>query len=313
MEKYLTKTPIVILLATLCCALWGSAFPFVKIGYRLFHIGSDAASQQLLFAGIRFMLSGFMVLLVSGILNHRFPKASGALIWKQILILAVVQTVIQYIFFYIGLANTTGSKASIVEAMNVFFSVLLSALIYRMEKLSFWKIAGCLVGFFGVVLVNIGSKGVTAFNLTGDGFILISTLGYAFAAVLIKLFAKDNDPVIMSGYQFLLGGCILAIMGFVMGGRLSIPTIPALITLLYLAFISAAAYTIWGLLLKYNPVSKVSVFGFANPMFGFILSAILLKEHQSVGIKFFLALVLVCAGIILVNVEMKKGNGEAKK
>lgn len=306
MEKYLSKTPVVILLATFCCALWGSAFPFVKIGYRLFQIESSATNQIFLFAGVRFFLSGVMVLLVSCFMNRKFPLIKGPLMWRQILALAAVQTVLQYIFFYIGLANTTGSKASIVEAMNVFFSVLLSALVYRMEKLSLLKILGCIVGFFGVVLVNLGSKGTTAFNLTGDGFILISTVAYAFSAVMIKRYAKDHDPVTMSGYQFVIGGAILAALGYGMGGRIQILSLEALVVLLYLAFISAAAYTLWGLLLKYNTVSKVSVYGFANPMFGVLLSAILLQEHQSLGIRFFLALLLVCTGIVMVNMTRKK-------
>ena len=71
--------------------------------------------------------------------------------------------------------------------------------------------------------------------------------------------------------------------------------------LLYLAVISAVAYSMWGVLLKYNPVSRVTVFGFMNPVFGVILSAIFLRESGSIGVVCILALVLVCAGIYIVN------------
>ena len=72
--------------------------------------------------------------------------------------------------------------------------------------------------------------------------------------------------------------------------------------LLSMAFISAAAYTIWGMLLKYNPVSRVTVFGFMNPVFGVILSALLLGEgSQASGPVTVLSLILVCLGIYIVN------------
>ncbi len=82
----------------------------------------------------------------------------------------------------------------------------------------------------------------------------------------------------------------------------------AYVLLLYLGFLSAVAYTLWGVLLKYNPVSRVTVFGFMNPVFGVILSAILLGEKgQAFNGSTLAALVLVCMGIYVVNRE-KKGN-----
>lgn len=77
--------------------------------------------------------------------------------------------------------------------------------------------------------------------------------------------------------------------------------------LCYLASISAVAYTVWGILLKYNPVSKVTIFGFMNPMFGVVLSILLLDEGgQSFGLRGVVALLLVCGGIFIVNMKWTK-------
>lgn len=70
------------------------------------------------------------------------------------------------------------------------------------------------------------------------------------------------------------------------------------------------AYSLWGVLLKHNPVSKVAVFGFMNPVFGVILSAWLLKESDVIGIECVLALVLVCVGIYVVNMAPKESKGD---
>ena len=87
-----------------------------------------------------------------------------------------------------------------------------------------------------------------------------------------------------------------------MGGRVQVYSLKAACLLLYLAALSAAAFSIWTLLLKYNPVSKVAVFGFMNPVFGVILSALLLGEGaQAAGVKSLIALLLVSIGIYVVN------------
>ena len=78
--------------------------------------------------------------------------------------------------------------------------------------------------------------------------------------------------------------------------------VPAVALLRYMAMISAVAYTLWGVLLKYNPVSRVSVFGFMNPVFGVLLSALILGESaQALSIYALAALVLVSLGIYVVN------------
>lgn len=304
----MTKTIVVWLGALFCCALWGSAFPCIKIGYEMFSIPAEDTASQILFAGYRFTLAGILTILIGSVLNHGFlfPKreALGKIAW-----LSMLQTVVQYLFFYVGLAHTTGVKASIIEAMNVFIAILVASVIFRQEELTMKKMAGCVIGFLGVVLVNVTKNGLdTSLSFTGEGFILLSTVAYAFSSVYLKRFSKKENPVLLSGYQFMLGGIIMSICGAVMGGKVTGFGAASTAMLVYMALISAVAYSLWGLLLKYNPVSRVAVFGFMNPVFGVILSALLLEgESQTLGVKCIVALVLVCVGIYVVNyVGMEK-------
>jgi drug/metabolite transporter (DMT)-like permease len=93
----------------------------------------------------------------------------------------------------------------------------------------------------------------------------------------------------------------MTVCGLLAGGRIEEWTASGVAMLLYLATVSAVAYSLWGILLKYNPVSKVAVFGFMNPVFGVILSAILLSEEGGLSIASVGSLVLVCVGIYIVN------------
>lgn len=302
-ETFLRKRGAVIVLALVCCLLWGSAFPCIKLGYEWFAIDANDTFSQILFAGLRFALAGAGVIAAGSVRARRFLLPQSGRTWRRCGVLALVQTVAQYVFFYIGLAHTSGVKASVLEASNVFFAILLSVLVFHQEKLRFKNVLGCLLGFGGVVLVNLSSGSLGGgFSLAGDGLMLLSAMAYAVSSVLIKSFSQTDDPVTLSGWQFFFGGLIMAAAGAAGGGQITVWQPKGIAMLLYLAFVSAAAYTIWGLLLKYNNVSTVTVIGFMNPVFGVLLSAAALGEtEQALRLQNLAALVLVCAGIFAVN------------
>lgn len=297
----LTQTWCVALLAMVACALWGSAIPCIKIGYRLFGIAGGDVPSELLFAGLRFILAGCIALAAAGVGARRIPRPRPGS-WGMVFRLCLAQTVVQYLFFYIGVSNASGVKGSIINAASTFFAVLVACLVFRQERLTARKLAGCAVGFAGVVLINLTGSLGGGMKLTGEGFILISTLSYAVSSALIRSYSQRDDPVTLSGYQFIVGGAILTAAGLVLGGRLSQVSPAALAMLGYLAFISGVAYSLWSLLLKYNPTSRVAIFGFMNPVFGVIISSIVLGEHNVLPWQqCVLALVLIALGIIVVN------------
>lgn len=301
------KNYVVALLAMVCCLLWGSAFPCIKIGYEMFGIGSSDTASQILFAGVRFTLAGILTIIIGSGLSRKtlVPEKSS---WGMVVKLCLAQTVIQYLFFYVGLAHTSGVKGSIIEASHVFFSILISALIFHYEKMGTLKTVGVLIGFAGVVLINLNGEGLdSSMSFTGEGFLLLSTLSYAMSSVLIKRFSERENPVTLSGYQFIMGGIIMAAAGFAMGGELTGFTFKSTLLLIYMAMISAVAYSIWGILMKHNPVGKVAVYGFMSPVFGVLLSALLLHEqNQAFTMQGLASLALVCTGIYMVNKDFSK-------
>ena len=299
---FLQKTWVVCLLALVCTFLWGSASPCIKFGCAYFQIPSSETWTQVLFAGTRFILAGVLTILIGSALNRKMlvPTKSSL---PSIAKLALFQTVLQYIFFYIGLAHNSGVKASIINGSNTFFVILLASLLFHQEKLNFKKVAGCVIGFAGVIVVSINGKSIDMdLSLMGDGSLFLCAISYAVSSCLMKNFSKKDNPVMLSGYQFIFGGIVMVILGLIMGGRITHVSVSAILMLFYLACISAVAYSLWGILLKHNPVSKVAIFGFTNPVFGVLLSAWWLGEgSKELGINALVALVLVCIGICIVN------------
>lgn len=298
-NKLLTNTFMVGLIAVFCCALWGSATPFIKIGYQLI-LPQKNVPSTILFAGVRFMFAGIITVLIYSIGRRKFlyPKKEN---FGKVLHVSAFQTVLQYIFFYVGLSNTSGVKGTILSGTSAFFALIIASVIFKQEKLTFRKIFGCILGFAGIILINLDGLEFTM-NFTGDCFVLFSAVALAFSSVLMKKYSKDEDPVVISGYQFIVGGIVMIIVGLLFGGIIKIESGKAMAVLAYLSFLSAVAYALWGMLLKHNNVSKVTIYNFMTPVSGVILSNMLLSEQSGVSaLNILLTLVLVCSGIILLN------------
>ena len=237
MGKYLSRTDVRCICALICCALWGSGFPCVKIGYDWLDI--ETTENQILFAGYRFFLAGIMTFAVACILKKGLIKVSKKAV-PHVLSVGFFQTTVQYVCFYIGMSNITGTKGSIINASSAFVSIIIAHFFVKGEHLDMNKAVGCILGLTGVILVNL------------NGF--------------------DMKSIWL---------------------------------LIYMAFISAAAFSIWIALLKYNQVSEISVFCFSIPVFGVMLSAALLGEDFTSPANLF-ALVCVSVGIIIVNTQRKR-------
>lgn len=292
----------VAIIATLCCLLWGSAYPSVKSGYILFKINSSDIASKLVFAGYRFVLAGIMVLVIAQVFGNKIFSLSKKNV-SDLLVLAITQTTLQYVFFYIGLANTTGVKGSIMNSTGTFFSIILAHYIYKNDSLNKQKIIACIIGFIGVMIVNFSVDLLKfSFSFTGEGFVILSALVFAGSSIYSKKLTKTMDVMVVIGYSLFIGGLILTMIGIVSGGRVYNFTMKSSLLLTYMGFLSAVAFTLWTLLLKHNKVSTVSVFNFLTPIFGAILSSIFLKENI-LEFKNIIALVLVCLGIWLANRE----------
>ena len=308
-ESVWKRFPVLFLTAFVCCVLWGSASPAIKIAYQLFRIGPEDTASRIMLAGARFMIAGAMTILFGSLLARRplIPRKSS---WKHIGVLALVQTVGQYYFFFMALANISGVRGSIINASGNFIAILFAAFIFRFEKMTLKKTAGCLIGFAGIILIMGGWNALAsggAMTLAGEGAMLVADLFYGASGCLIKIYSRDENPVTLSGWQFALGGVILFVIGVLMGGQLHFYTASCWGNLLYLGLISAGAYTLWGVLLKHNPVSRVSILGFMNPVMGVLLSALFLGESsEAFSLTGLLAVLLVSAGIIIVNLDQPR-------
>lgn len=301
-QNILSNPIIMTIVALVCCALWGSATPAIKTGYKLLSVSGVASIM--LFAGMRFFLAGVFTVIIFSAASKKLllPKKENL---PRILLVSIFQTVIQYIFFYLGLAYTSGVKGTVASGSGAFFAVIIASVIFKQENLTVKKISACIIGFLGILIMNFNGLSLTgdALDLMGVGFVLLSTVSSSFSSVLIKRYSSYENPVVISGYQFIVGGLFMAIVGFAFGGRVYMDSLLGVLDLVYLALLSAVAYSLWGILLKYNPVSRVTVFNFMTPIFGVVLTLLFLPDEPSnvTPLALVITLILISLGILMLN------------
>jgi len=302
MDKKLQKPVVVAIMALITCFLWGSAFPCIKTGYELFQV--EGVGSQILFAGYRFFLAGLFTFLIGCFMEKRILTMQRSSI-PYVVGQGFLQTTVQYFLFYIGLANVTGAKGSIISGSNGLFAIVAAHFILKSEKMTGKKWLGCILGLAGVVVVNFtpGAWG-EGFRLSGEGLFILCAVSYGISSVTLKLISHRESPITITAYQLMSGSAILIVIGWILGGTVTGFTIKSTVLFLYMALLSTVSFSLWTTLMRYNPVGRISIYTFSIPIFGVFLSGVFLGE-QVLTMRNLAGLVLVCIGILVVNSQGK--------
>lgn len=303
------KRGVAVACSILCAMLWGAGFPVIKLGYSYVGIDSSNPFGTILFAGIRFFFAGLITLPLSKPWRCESLKKSPSNA-VMIFSLALVQTVLQYLLQYVGICNTTGSTSSILGQTNVFLLCFISPIFFKDDSLTLKKIIGCAIGFFGIIIVNVSDGMHFAFAPNGELLVLFASVAASVGFLMSKRISANQNAASISSLQQLIGGAILIAVGLIGGGGFTKFDPLALPVILFLIVSAAIANTLWSVLLKHNPISCISVYKFATPMFGMVFSAMLLGEDILKWSK-LVSMLAVSLGIFIVNMPSifrKKGD-----
>ncbi len=288
----------VALLALTAAVAWGWAYPLIKLGFDEFGIAQDMTASKMLFAGVRFTLSGLIVLAIAKAkgVSLKVNKPSGM---AYILGYALLNTTIHYAFFYIGLSHSEGARAAILNSLGVFTLVLLACAFFKSDKLTPAKILGCVIGFAGILVLNVGGGAGGGFTFMGDGMIILNAVCSAFAGLMTRGLGRHANVFAATGYSLAIGGVMLVLPGLFMGGTLPFITAAGVGILFLLICISSLGFTLYNKLLSCNPVGKVAIFNSLIPVVGAVTSCLCLGEPFYW--KYLIAALLAMTGIYIIN------------
>ena len=244
MNQELSKASIfqrpawVVVLALITAIAWGWAFPLIKVGFNAFGITSDMTGSKMLFAGIRFAVAGMIVLSVARSSGRSF-KVKKSSYWRFILVFALINTTLHYFFFYVGMSHSEGSRAAILNSLSTFLVVLLACACFKSDRLTSRKIIGCVVGFCGILALNLGGAESGQFTWLGDGMIIVNAICSAIASLMTRGLSRRIDVFVGTGYSLVIGGLLLILPGLALGGTLPNINMLGMVCLLLLIAISA--------------------------------------------------------------------------
>ena len=297
--KSIFQQPLWVTIFALTAAIaWGWAYPLIKLGFSEFAISADMTASKMLFAGIRFCLSGLIILAIAGTKKRDF-KVRKPIDWWYILLFCMMNTTLHYAFFYFGLSYSEGSRAAILNSLSVFSVVIFACIFFKSDRMTVKKIIGCIVGFAGILSLNLGGAESGKFTWLGDGMIILNALCGASASLLTRGLGKRVDVFVGTGYSLAIGGALLIIPGLMMGGELPQITLLGITYLLLLIAISTLGFTLYNKLLTCNPVGKVAIYNSLIPVVGAVTSCLCLDE--TFYIKYMIAGALAAGGIYIIN------------
>ena len=304
MKKYLTTKWSVICIAIFCSILWGSAFPVLKVSYEELQMVPEDTIAKVVFAGMRFLLAGVILLVGLFFINRKALVISRKQI-PVLIVFGVTQTALQYFFFYNGLANTTGMKGAILDASGTFFTVMLAHYFYVNDKMNWQKTVGLILGFTGIVVANWGTGFQMSFKFTGEGYMILAALTGAVGTIMAKEMAIGIHPFALTGWQLTIGSVLLLVIGLPQLQENAMSFTPLGWWLfIYSAFLSATAFALWYSILKYNKAGEISIYRFVTPVSGAILSALFIPGEK-LTLLVIGALALVAVGFIAINYKPK--------
>lgn len=291
-----------ILTSMLVCILWGSLYSVIKLGQTAFAIDSDNIPSIMLFAGLRFFISGIVLVILASVSQKKFAVPDKVSI-MPIIWVAFVVIVLHYSFTYIALAVGQSSKAAILKQVG-FLLLSCFAFVFRKEdKFTYGKLIGGILGFAGVIVVNF--NGLEFDFSFGDILVLVASFCSVAGSVISKNAYDKCNPLTVVSYSQLFGGIILTGAGLALGGHITL-TASGLWILVYIIASSVIAYSLWNMLVKYNDISLLSVLKFMEPLFAVIIAIFLFPETETFKLEYAVAFVIIAVAVWVSHRKSKK-------
>ncbi len=300
MRKFFMSTTV---LAIFACLLWATPFTAIKIGLK--------HTSPLQFAGIRFVLSGLLIL--PFIVNLKSKISILKTRWKFVLWVALLQTTLLYGLFYTGVNYVPGALGAMLIGAQPLFAAIMAHVMLHNDKMSWKKIFAIVLGMCGMCIISLGRSDFilsTTIPL-GVGILILNNIVGSTGNVIVSRDIKDMPPHILASFSMIIGGMGLLLASVFLeeaSWTVHFP-IEYWLSLAWLAVVSALAITIWFSLLQ-RPnvkVSNLNTWKFIIPIFGAFLSwAILPNENPD--LVSITGMIVISCSLLIVNYLNRKSS-----
>jgi drug/metabolite transporter (DMT)-like permease len=273
------------------CFFWGSTYLAIRVGVQ--------DSPPLIFAGIRFIIAGTIMLGYCKFKGYGLPKEKADITNMAIvglLMLLCGNGLVVYAEQWVS-----SGIASLIIATVPLFMAVIEFLFLHNVKMNFKTIAGLLLGFGGVTYLILGNSDIVVIDLKGLVVLMFASLFWAAGSVYSKLIKFKGHIFANIGTQMLAGGIGLILVSLIKGEFAALHfTQNSILALLYLiVFGSFVGYSSYIYILQKWTAARAGTYAYVNPIVAIILGALLLREPISLSV--IISMIIVIIGIILVQ------------
>lgn len=281
-----------IIWALAACLLWSTVYASIKIGLQY--------DTPLHFAGIRFIISGLIILPFAFRPTMFFPMIREH--WKIILLVTLLQALCNYILFYYGMNLVPGALGAVIVGSQPLFTALVAGMMHEGDRLTVRKMVTIVTGIAGVILISAGRQAFklgSAIEMLGVVLILGANVSTATSNVLVSLKSRGVNPLVLNGVSLFTGGILIYLLSVLVENPPEGPK-PAdyWLVLFWLSLVGAVAFSIWYKLLQrpHVKVSELNLWKFVIPVVGAVLSWILAPDEKPE--------LLTIAGMVIITVSL---------
>ena len=287
--------------AVIACLLWSTAFAGVKIGLSY--------TTPFFLAGIRFLIAGLILIPFSGAVGNYLK-----LFWRNrrlVLSVAGLQTVVMYGLYFTGINLMPGSIAALIIGASPLVTAIVTHFSLQDDKFSKDKLFAIILGVTGIIFVVFGRQAlgpIGSVDMIGAFLLILSMIVSAYANIMVARHREEINPIFLNSSQLAVGGIVLMVISIPVEGVQDINWNPEFIlALVWLSFVSAAAFSIWFSLLK-KPgvkVSELNMWKFLIPVFGAVFSWVLLPDESPTIIS-VTGMMIIAVSILIYYVPGRK-------
>lgn len=280
------------------CILWGSTYLAIRIGVSAF--------PPELFAGIRFLVAGSVMLVYARLKGMDFPKNVKSVRDQSIVGLFLLLGGNGLIVWAEQWAHS-GFTSLLVATIPLFMAVI-ELFIPGRPRIDLKGWIGLLIGFSGVALLVLSGSGTGSSNITVSAVILLAAASWAIGSVYSKGFTHTGSVVANIGIQMLAGGIGLCIVGGALGefGRINLSAKGIGAMLYLIVFGSLIGYSSYIYILQKWPAARAGTYAYVNPPVAFLLGALVLGEPFTATMLF--STIIILAGVLMVQLSKTKGS-----
>jgi len=290
LEQRMERDALGVAAALLYVFLWASAFVPSRILAR--------GAPPLWILSVRFLIAGALLLVGAVFAGLEIPRRPRT--WLSLFGLGLGGNAFYLGLNYIALKHLSAGMGSIITSTNPLI-VALAAPYFLGEALTGRKLIGLLLGFGGVVLTMYTRAGSGSARVSDALMAFLGVVCFVASNILFKQMRDRPHPVVLNGAQLACAGVALIPTAWLLEGSPQIPWTPPLVwSLVYLVLIlSGGASMLWFWILQHGEASRVSAYFFLTPIFGLLVSALLLREplHALDGV----GLGVIATGLWLVT------------